>query len=193
MDARFTHTKYHIRRKVMALVGAKLHVFDENQNMIMFAQLKAFKLKEDIAVYTDENKSQELIRIKARNYIDFSATYDVVDSQSGETVGALKRKGMKSIFKDEWIILDNNDNERGLIKEDSGFKAFLRRFLSNLIPQTYFTFIGQQQVATYKRNMNPFVSKLDLDLSADTALQFDRRLAMAAAILLCAVEGKQDS
>jgi hypothetical protein len=193
MDARFNHTKYHIRKKVIALAGAKLHIFDANQNVIMFSQLKAFKLKEDIAIYTDENKTQELIKIKARNYIDFSATYDVIDSQSGETIGALKRKGMKSIFKDEWIILDNNDNERGLIKEDSRFKAFLRRFLSSLIPQTYFTFIGQQQVATYKRNINPFVSKLDLDLSADATLQFDRRLAMAAAILLCAVEGKQDA
>lgn len=191
MDARFTRTKYNVRRKIIALVGAKVHIFDENEGVVLFAQLKAFKLKEDILVYADESKTEELLRIKARNYIDFSATYDVFDSRSGQVVGSLRRKGIKSIFKDEWLVLDPGDNQIGVIKENSSLMAFLSRF-SSLIPQTYLTYIGQQEVATFKRNVNPFVTKLALDFSADSSNLLDRRLAMAAAILLCAVEGKQD-
>ena len=33
------------------------------------------------------------------------AAYDVTDSQTGEKVGALRRKGFKSILRDEWLEL----------------------------------------------------------------------------------------
>jgi hypothetical protein len=36
-------------------------------------------------------------------------------------------------------------------------------------------------------------TKLTLDFSLDPQYQFDRRLGIAAGILLCAIEGKQDS
>ena len=46
----------------------------------------------------------ELLSIQARQIIDFSAAYDVYDGSTGSKVGALKRKGMKSILRDECEI-----------------------------------------------------------------------------------------
>ena len=43
--------------------------------------------------------------------IDFGATYDIVDMTTGENLGAAQRKGLKSIIKDTWKILDANGNE----------------------------------------------------------------------------------
>ena len=192
MNNAFTYESYLVRKKILTLAGAKFHIYDPQGNLVFFSKLKAFKLKEDIRLFTGEDMQTELLSIQARNIIDIAATYDVIDPESGEKIGALRRKGLKSIFKDEWIVLDTNDNESALIKEDSTFLALLRRFLTNLIPQTYYGVIGSQQICKFKQNFNPFVTKINLDFSLDTEHQLDRRLGIAAAVLLCAIEGKQD-
>lgn len=95
------------------------------------------------------------------------------------------------MLRDEWEILDVNDNVRGKLFEDSMGLALLRRFLSNLIPQNYDMLFGETRVADYKQNFNPFTYELNIDFSMDTAGQLDRRLGIAAGILLAAVEGRQ--
>jgi hypothetical protein len=46
-------------------------------------------------------------------------------------------------------------------------------------------------VAHYTQTKNPFSSKMEIDFSADVNGLFDRRLALALAMLLAAIEGKQ--
>jgi hypothetical protein len=53
--------------------------------------------------------------------------------------------------------------------------------------------IGGRKVATFSQHFNLFATKLSLDFSLDPQSQFDRRLGIAAGILLCAIEGKQQS
>jgi uncharacterized protein YxjI len=191
MSDSFSHQKYLVRRKILKLFGAAFHIYDPDGNVAFYSKMKAFKLKEDIRIYTGEDMQEEVLTIKARSILDFSAAYDVVDPTTNEKVGVLKRKGLKSILKDEWIFMDADDRDIGLIKEDSMFLAMFRRFLTSLIPQTYNGFIGDTQVCTFKQNFNPFVIKITLDFSRDTQNLLDRRLGIAAAVLLCAVEGKQ--
>jgi len=191
-DNIYIHNQYLVRRKVLTLFGAKFHIFDSDGRLAFFSRMKAFKLREDIRLYSDESMSDELLLIKARQILDFSAAYDVMDSKTFEKVGALKRKGWKSILKDEWIIMDPQDIEIGLIKEDSTALALIRRFLTNLIPQKYYVQVQGETVCLYKQNFNPFVMKIKVDFSMDTKSLFDRRLGIAGAILLCAIEGKQN-
>ncbi|MDQ1351509.1 MAG: hypothetical protein QG657_1813 [Acidobacteriota bacterium] len=188
----YDYKQYLVRRKFFSLVGAKFYIFNPDGQLIFFSKMKAFKLREDIRLYKDESMAQELLYIQARKIIDFSSAYDVIDSQTRQKVGALKRKGWKSILKDEWIIMDPQDIEIGNIKEDSTTLAILRRFLTNLIPQKYFVQINGTTVGTYKQNFNPFLLKLTADFSLDVNTQLDHRLGIAAAILLCAIEGRQN-
>ena len=187
----FTSNKYLIRKKVLKLAGGAFHIYEPDGRLAFYSKQKAFKLKEDIRVFTDESMATEALTITARKILDFSAAYDVVDSMTGEKVGALKRKGFKSMLRDEWVIMDASDNEIGSIQEDSMFLALLRRFLSNLIPQTYAGSIDGKEVCLFRQNFNPFVTKINVDFTADTGNLLDRRLGMAASILLCAIEGKQ--
>jgi hypothetical protein len=191
-DSVFNHPTYLIRRKIFKLLGAAFHIYDPQGNIAFYSKQKAFKLKEDIRVYTGEDMQKEVLTIQAKNIIDFSASYTVFDPIAGVKVGMLKRKGMKSIIKDEWIIMDANEKEIGLIQEDSMMLALVRRFLTNLVPQSYEGTINGINVCRFKQNFNPFVTKITLDFSMDTDDLLDRRLGIAAAILLCAVEGKQD-
>jgi hypothetical protein len=98
---------------------------------------------------------------------------------------------MKSIIKGEWIVMDAENREIGLIQEDSMALALIRRFLTNLIPQKYHGVVQGEQVCIFKQNFNPFVMKINLDFSMDAKGLLDRRLGIAGAILLCAIEGRQ--
>lgn len=192
MDARFSYTTYLVRRKIFKIFGGAFHIYGPDGSVLFYAKQRAFKLREDIRVYSGEDMRTEVLLIKARNILDISATYDVVDPSTGEAVGALCRKGLKSVIIDEWLFLDANGMELGTIKEDSMLLALVRRFLTNLIPQKYFGAVQGQPVCTFQQNFNPFVMKVTLDFSPDRANLLDRRLGIAAAILLCAIEGKQD-
>lgn len=193
-DAIFRHSTYTIRRKFLKLLGAAFYVDDPSGQVVLFAELKAFKLKEDIRLYTGEDKSVEVLRIGARSIIDFSATYDVFDSATNQQIGALKRQGLKSIARDAWTILDSQGREIGKIEEDSLFLALLRRFIeyvSFFLPQKYSITVGNQNAGTLSQSKNPFWIKIAADFTPDTAGVLDRRLALAAGILMSAIEGKQ--
>jgi hypothetical protein len=192
---RFGHQTYLVRKKFWQFFGGSFFVYDSNGAVVLFSRLKAFKLKEDIRVCTDESLQTEALSIQARSVLDFSGSYDVYDSATGERVGVLRRKGLKSSFyKDEWVILNQNEVEIGLIREENAFLALLRKYLLGaLIPQSFNVQIGDQTVATFNQHFNLFATKLTLDFSLDPQHQFDRRLGIAAGILLCAIEGKQDS
>ncbi len=186
---RFRQPTYQIRRKVLKIFGGSFDVYGPDGDLVLFASQRAFKLKEDIRLYSDKQKTEDLLVIKARNIIDFSAAYDVEDPTTGRKLGAFKRRGWSSLFRDQWIVMDDNDNEVGFIKEDSAAMALLRRFIS-LIPQKYHCEVNGAEVCTYRQNFNPFVYKLNIDF-AETGSAPDKRLIISGAVLLAAIEGKQ--
>ncbi|MGE3802956.1 MAG: hypothetical protein AB7H80_18210 [Candidatus Kapaibacterium sp.] len=191
MLERFQLSNYTIRRKVLKLIGGAFHIFGPDGELVFYSKQKAFKIREDIRLYTDESMTEEILWIQARNIIDFAAAYDVFDSVNNEKVGALRRKGWGSMFRDHWIIMDADDNEVGQILEDSGMMAFLRRFLSNLIPQEFYAEVAGGEICHYKQHFNPFVYKLDVSFTTD-ANAFDRIIGIAGGILLAAIEGRQN-
>lgn len=186
----FPHRTYTIRRKVLKIFGASFHIFDPSGALLAFSSQKAFKLKEDVRVYADESKSRELLTIQARQIIDFSAAYDVMDAEERRKVGAARRKGWSSILRDAWELLDEGDRPVAKIAEDSAWMAIARRFLSNLIPQRFTVSApdGRTQ-ARFRVHFNPFVYRLTVTLEPDCRI--DPRLVLAAAILIAVIEQRQ--
>jgi hypothetical protein len=185
-----TATEFTIRRKVLTLVGAKFHIYKQDGSLLGFCKQKAFKLKEDIRVYSDESMEQERFVIKARSVIDFSAAYDVCNSGDDAPVGALRRRGLSSMLRDEWVTLDPDDNQIGSIREDSLAKALVRRFLCNLIPQSYsLTDNSGRTLAELRTHFNPFVHRMTVTVYPDDSIP--AQLILAAGILLLAIEGRQ--
>jgi uncharacterized protein YxjI len=193
MHSAFQYRTYLLKRQIIALTG-KLRIYSPDGRLIMFSQQKMFKLREDIRVYSDESKTEELLFIQARQIIDFSAAYDVHDSLSKERIGTIRRRGWQSLARDEWSILDANEQPLAVLLEDTLQYALLRRFLlGNLLPQDYDIRMGETCIADLKQRFNLFRYELDLDFSADSANRLDRRLGVAAGVLLAIVEGKQDN
>ncbi|MCI0670363.1 MAG: hypothetical protein L0Y64_07875 [Myxococcaceae bacterium] len=188
----FGSDRYLLRKRFFKLFGEGFHIFDPTGRVAFYAEMKAFRLKEDLRIYADEERRTELLSIRARSILDFGTTYDVTDARTGERVGALRRKGLRSLLRDAWVVLDANDREVGAIEEDNLVLALLRRFLINLVPQTFQGTLEGAHVFTFAQRFNPFILKLELDFTPDVGRRLDRRLGIAAAILLGAIEGRQD-
>ncbi len=88
--------------KLITLVS-QIYIRDSNDEMLGYVRQKLLKLKEDINVFADEQQTQHLYNIKADRMLDFSAKYNFTDNR-GANVGAIKRKGMRSIFKAHYEI-----------------------------------------------------------------------------------------
>ncbi len=187
------NTKFDLKRQFFKLVGSNFRIYDSRGSLVLFSHQKGFKLREDIRIFFDEQGTQEAMSICARQIIDFSAAYDVVDSATHQKIGAFKRKGWASMLRDEWIMMDVNDREIGKVIEDSMLLGLLRRFLSNLIPQNYdMVFVDGSRVGDYRQHWNPLAYWMTMDFTMDSMKRVDPRMKVAAGVLLAAIEGKQN-
>lgn len=187
--------QYTIRRQVFTLFGAGFFILDASGREIGYCRQKAFRIREDLRVFTDRSRTTELLRITTPHVFDISSRYDVKDP-SGQVLGSVLRRGLKSLARDEWKIMNQDGAEVATILEDSAFKALVRRFLeiaSLLMPQSYHvTSAGGQPVAAFRSHFNPFIRKVGVavyDGAAQAGLE--PRVILAAAILITAIEGRQ--
>ncbi len=193
MHSAFQYPSYYLKRQIMALTG-KLRLYNSAGSLVMYSQQKMFSLREDIRVYSDEARSQELLYIQARHMLDFSAAYDIYDSLSSERVGVICRRGWQSLARDQWNILNASEQPLACLQEDTLQYALLRRLLlGSLLPQNYDILAGDTRVADVRQRFNLVRYELDLDFNMDTVQRLDRRLGIAAGVLLAIVEGKQDN
>lgn len=180
-----------IKRALLKMIGAQFHIHDSVTGAeVALAIQKGFKLKEDIRISVG---GVETIGIFARQSIDFSAAYDVVDLTQTPNVriGVLKRQGLKSTFvRDEWLVFDAWEREIGILTEDSPWLGLIRRMLTNLIPQNYDLLMGSVKAVDLKQNFNPFSYHLNVDFLVPPET-IDRRIGLAAGILIAAIEGRQ--
>jgi uncharacterized protein YxjI len=185
----FLHKEYLFRKKALKLFGGAFHVYDENGKLAFYSNQKAFKLKEDFRVYSDESQTKELLSIKTLHILDVGAIFNVQDTTTGEAVGAIKRKAFKSILKDEWIFISNEGQEIGKLTESSIAIALLSRFISG-IPQNYVVLAQGKEVTEIRQHFNPFVLKYSMEIR-EPHPSIDRRLLISMGILLAGIEGRQ--
>lgn len=112
--------------------SSDFNITDKNGNYVAYVRQKIFKLKDDVIVFNDESKSQELFRIKANQWIDFNASYSITDLVQEKNFGRLTRKGMRSLWKSQYNILDENDQPKYQINEDNAWTKVLDGFVSEI-------------------------------------------------------------
>ena len=179
------------RHKILSF-APKLYIWDQVGCTLAFVRQRVFALRDDVRVFTDETQSFELLRVKGRTIIDFGAAFDVMDSLNGQKAGVLKRRGWKSLLRAEWNILDALDQEIGKIREDSAVLAAVRRVFLRIIPQNFTFEVGGQVVGTAKQSWNIFAPTMTVDFTTDPGKRLDRRLVVAAIMLLMSVEKNEE-
>lgn len=116
----------------ISTLASDFNITDKNGNYVAYVRQKMFKLKEDVIVFNDESKSKELFRIRANQWIDFNASYSLNDIVDNKNYGRLARKGMRSIWKASYDILDSKDQPKFKIQEDSAWVRVWDSFVGEL-------------------------------------------------------------
>lgn len=96
-----------LRFKVLA-IARQLSVIASDGRLLMYAKMKAFKLKESITLFADEEQTKPLYRVEADRILDFSATYTMSEAGGG-VLGAIRQQGMRSIWRSRYEILRDGD------------------------------------------------------------------------------------
>ncbi len=175
------------RKALFSFLGNTFRITDASGSLRYFVKQQAFRLREKIDVFADEARTVHVIQINARSISDMRGRYDIVDAQTGATVGGAKRNALKSMLSDEWDLFDAEGHVVGRVKERRSALSFLRKFLK-IIPQTYDLYSGGSPSGEIKQRFSLF--RLIYDVRIEPAL--DERLGVAATVLLLAIESGRD-
>jgi hypothetical protein len=142
------------------------------------------KLREDLRAFTDDSKTAEVFRIHEQLLWDFHAKYDVTDS-SGQYLGELRRVFGKSLVRNGWHIYCASGNQIASARERSVFASLVGRFVPYIgalpIRFHFDYFIGEERIGSLER-IPGVRDHYRLDVSGDTDRQIDRRMVLALAV-----------
>ncbi len=198
------HDRFQLRQRIKLTIN-QYEFFVENADgsagePICFVEQKRFKFKEDIRFYTDAAKTQELMRIKARQRFDPRATYDVTDDVGGK-IGAIQKVFGASLLRSTYTILGAGGEEVATATEKSMPIAITRRAvgfipyvenIANWLPIPYhFVFKrGEQVLGENTRQTMKIRDVYHIDMTADSERILDRRLVLALSVGMDALQAR---
>lgn len=204
------HKYIQFQRKFLQLAGTDVFITDlETGAEIGYIKSKAFKIREDIRIFTDRSRTTELVRISTPNIIDFGATYDVYDSASNQLLMRMKRQGLSSTFvRDQWDIMDANGAPLGKVTESGDTIALIRRYVGFIpvigdIVDLIFAFktqdygitintaTGPLPAGTMTRRKSPVIERMVVD-TRTSQVALNPLMALAASALLIITEGSKN-
>jgi hypothetical protein len=170
----FSHSRYLIKRPFFTLFGRTFRVFDPTGNLALKVR-HPMRWRDTVKFYADEAETQPLLFVEARTVFSLNRSYDI-QGAGGELLGTLRSRGLKSIVRDVWDLLDASEQPIGLLQEDGA--SLLRRFFPWLTGKWHME-LGAATVANLNQVFRFFTKEFVLELPGG----IDPRLAMAGALL----------
>jgi uncharacterized protein YxjI len=184
---RFAHLQYTIKRPAFSFLGRKYYVYAPDGSLILFLKHPVMKLRGEFTMYTDDSETTPLLVVRARKIVALNMAHDVFDA-NGEKAGSIRSRGVKSLIRDTWDILDANDQVIGLVEEEG--MAMLRRFIK-FLPGRHKMELQGQLVATLQQKFKFFGKEVKLDLSPGGD-KIDHRFAVACGLLALMKESARE-
>lgn len=100
-------------------LSPQVKVTDASGQVVLYTKQKAFKLKEAVTVFADVEQTRPLYTINADRVLDFNAKYNIADA-SGRPLGAVARKGRKSLWRAQYEVSDGGAPPL-TIREENGW------------------------------------------------------------------------
>jgi hypothetical protein len=164
---------------------------------VAYVRQKKLAIKEDIRFYADEGETQELFRVKARSVLDFGGSrYDVLVEE--DRIGVLRHKFRESLYRSTWHIGGPDEQDVGIARESSTAIGILRRGVDFVpyvgefipIPYNFEIVVGGEVVGRMNRRFARVRDQYILDLAGDHDRTIDRRVAVALAVGLDALQNR---
>lgn len=195
------HDRFLLRQRIRPMVNQyEFSVPDADGRpgeVVCFAEQARMKFKEDIRFYTDDSKSTEVMRLKARQRFDPAARYDVTDAR-GAKIGEIQKAFKESLLRSTYVIYDAEGEEVARASERSRGIALFRRGAQmvsdygDFLPIPYhFDFKrGDELLGTNERVKYKMRDTYALDFSHDAERVLDRRLALVLCVAMDALQAR---
>jgi uncharacterized protein YxjI len=162
---------------------------------VAYVRQKRMALKEDIRFFTDDTETQELFRLKARTMLDLGGSrYDIFAGE--DRIGFLWHKFRESLLRSTWHVGGPDEQELALARERSQVAAIARRVIDFVpygewVPIPYnFDFVIDGVVVGGLTRKFKLRDQYVIDLAGDGDRKIDRRVAVALAIALDALQNR---
>ena len=168
----------------------------EEGDPLLHVRQKRMKIKEDIRFRLDPERDEHLFMIKSKTVFEVRGRHEVLDD-GGHAIGLLEKDFARSLLRSHWHVRDTSGSELFEAYEQSWLIALVRRFADNLgdfaAPLAYlpfnFALVREgRRVGTYRRVMGKLRDRYVLEL--DSRLDVDRRLVLAFAVALDALQDR---
>jgi len=181
-----TQSQYVIKRPFWSFFERTFRVFTADGQLIMFVRHPLLRLREEFMVFADEAMQQPLLRVKSRQVIAINFSFDVFDAQTGALLGSVQKRGLKSLFRDTFLILDPAGVEVGRAEEQGA--AILRRFFP-ILTSKHGIFVQNAQVASVRQIFRFFTKEFAVELGQSP---LDPRFILAVALLALMAEARRE-
>ncbi len=194
MDQVFSYPKYVLKRQGLSIFG-KYRLCSEQDEVLLYIEEKNKWIppSKNVRICLDEKMKQEILLLKDSDYEDFEDSYNVIDAKSAEKIGGLGIlvEDLVDFVRDKWSILDAENKPIAQIYEKSAGQAFLREMSEHMLPQQMCIMVGETLVGELHQKFNSITYQLQIDFSMDMAHILDRRLGIAAAIIVALHQGAE--
>lgn len=110
-----------LRFKIFA-IAPQISVEDANGTLLHYVRQKVLKLREEVTVFADRERTVPGFSINADRIIDFSARYRFTDTD-GTDLGSVKRQGVKSLWKARYDIYSGESVVMDISEDDPWIKV----------------------------------------------------------------------
>jgi uncharacterized protein YxjI len=199
IDERFAHDAFFVDQLIRPIANlyriSTLGSDGGPGQPVAFVRQKKLSIREDIRFLADESETEELFRLKARQVFDVRGRYEVTTPE-GERIGTLEKVFGISLVRSTWRVYDPNDQQVALAQEKSIHVALFRRLI-DFVPYGEFAPIVFQftihmdgrEVGEVRRPLG-MRDRYTLTLGGDPERRLDRRVAIALAIALDALQSR---
>jgi uncharacterized protein YxjI len=182
----WSQSRYRIKRRFWSILERTFRVFTMDGQLIMLVKHPILRFREEFNVYADEGRSIPLLRVKSRQIVAINFTFDIVDAATGSLLGSVQKRGVRSLVRDSFRILDPNGSEIGLMEEQGA--SILRRFLPILTSRHSIALNGQE-VARMRQIFRFVTKEFEVEILPGQA---DPRFVLACALLALIAEARRE-
>lgn len=108
----------YMRFKIIAF-APQIYITDANDAPVLFVRQKIWNLREDVRIFRDDTKTDEVFRINADRMLDIGARYHFTDSKTEQPLGSIKQRGLKTIWRAHYDIEPPQGDPTHDITEDN--------------------------------------------------------------------------
>ncbi len=174
--------RFRARTEPFALFGARIRLTEPGGSS-REARPRRFQLRETLDILGNAGQALQVV---ASSVFGTRGAFDVLDA-GGARIGTCSREGWA--LRSTWSLGDSSDYPIATVREDRLGLALLRRlFFANWLPRTFTVATAEgRTLGRIRQRFHLFARIVDVDL--EDASRLDPRLAIAATVLVLAVDG----